>query len=61
MPKRDVNREALRQVQEITESDAPTTEELLGSPALRRRYEKSEKRFKAGLSKPPRKEPIKQR
>lgn len=45
MPERDPNQEALRQVEEITESDPASTEELLRSPELRRQLKEAEERL----------------
>ena len=53
MPDRDASQEALRQVEEITDSEPVNGEELLGSPELRRQFREAEQRLKEKLPKPP--------
>ena len=55
MPQRDASQEALRQVEELTDSEPVNGEELLGSPELRRQFREAEERLKSKLPEPPRK------
>ena len=52
MPEHDANQEALRQVEELTESQPADTEELLKSPELRRQLREAEERLKSESEKP---------
>lgn len=47
MPQRDVNKEAVRQVNEITDSEPARGEELLESPELRRQLREAKERLKS--------------
>jgi hypothetical protein len=58
MPDRDASQEALRQVEEITDSEPTNGEELLGSPELRRQFREAEQRLKEKLPKPPGEKPV---
>jgi hypothetical protein len=53
---RDTNKEALEQVERITESDRDNGEDLLESEDLKRQLR--EAREREGLSKPPRQESV---
>jgi hypothetical protein len=52
MPDRDASQEALRQVEEITESEPVNGEELLGSPELRRQLREAKERLASESTKP---------
>jgi hypothetical protein len=52
MAEHDINREALRQVEEATDSGPAQTEELLASPELRRKLSEAEDRLKSESSQP---------
>ncbi len=47
MPERDASQEALRQVEEITDSGPVDGEELLGSPELRQQLREAKQRLKS--------------
>ena len=55
MPERDTSQEALRQVEEITDSEPVNGEDLLGSPELRRQLREAKERLKSESPEPPRK------
>lgn len=55
MPERDTSREALKQVEKVTESEPVNGEDLLESPELKRQYRALKKR----LVKPAREKPVK--
>lgn len=59
MSERDASQEALRQVEEVTESEPVNGEELLGSPELRRQLREAKERLKRESSEPRGQEPIK--
>ena len=46
MAERDASQEALRQVEEATDSEPATTDELLASPKLREQLREAEERLK---------------
>ena len=52
MPEHDANKEALEQVEKITESDRDNGEDLLESEDLKRKLREARKRV--GLPEPPR-------
>lgn len=58
VPDRDASQEALRQVEEVTDSEPTNGEELLGSEELRRKFREGEQRLKARLSKPSGEKPV---
>jgi hypothetical protein len=45
MPKRDANKEALQQVERITESDPVNGEDLVESEELKRKFREAKKRL----------------
>jgi hypothetical protein len=55
MAERDTSQEALRQVEELTDSEPVNGEELLSSPELRRQLREAKERLKAESAEPPRK------
>lgn len=56
MSERDANKEALEQVEKITESDRDNGEDLLESEDLKRQLREARKRV--GLPEPSRQEPV---
>jgi len=56
MPRPDINRDAFKAGQRITESGAVKGEDLLGSPELRRQFREAKARLRA---KPVGKKPVK--
>ena len=56
MPERDANREALEQVEKITDSPRDNGEDLLESDDLKRQLREARKRV--GLPEPSRQEPV---
>ena len=53
MADRDVNQEAFRQVQEVTDSDSkPEIDDLLASPELRQQLREAEARLKSKPAQP---------
>lgn len=51
----DESQEALRNVEQITQSEPVNGEDLLTSPELKRKFRAAKKRLKAASAKPPRK------
>ena len=58
MPDRDASQEALRQVEEITESGPVNGEDLLSSPDLKRQLREAKERLKQESAKPRDQEPV---
>jgi hypothetical protein len=58
MPDSDASQEALRQVQEVTDSEPVNGEELLGSPELRRQLREAKERIKRESAQPTGQEPV---